>query len=98
MRHVRFEVAFLAVERVPVPLEAAFLLVAEADGTDQIQWECLAYALEAAPIAPGRYRLDLTTLDGRYLSGPAVQVRSVEGAHVFRGDGPLDGLTGDDLD
>jgi len=54
MRHVRFDVASLAVEQVPVPLKAAYLLVAEADGTDQIQWECLAYALEPAPIAPGR--------------------------------------------
>jgi hypothetical protein len=97
MRHRRFDVATLAVERVAVALKAAYLLVAEQEGTDDLQWECLAYALDAAPIAQGRYRVDVTTLDGRVLSGPAILVRSVEGAHVLRGDGPLDGITDADL-
>ena len=97
MRHVRFDVATLSVEGVPVVLKAAYLLVAEQAGADELQWECLAYALETAPIGPGRYRVDIITLDGRALHGPAVLVRSVEGAHVFRGDGTLQGIGSGDL-
>lgn len=93
MRHARFDIAHLAIEGVGVPLKVAYLLVAEADGSDQLQWECLAYALDEAPVAQGRYRVDLTTLDGRVLGGHAVLVRSVEGSHVLRGDGPLDGVS-----
>jgi hypothetical protein len=98
VRHVRFDVATLAVERVAVPLKAAYLLVAEQEGVDSLQWECLAYGLDPVPIAQGRYRVDITTLDGRVLDGPAILVRSVDGAHVLRGDGPLGGITDADLD
>ena len=97
MRHVRFDVATLSVEQVPVVLKAAYLLVAEQEGASDLQWECLAYALETAPIAKGRYRVDVTTLDGRQFWGPAMLVRSVDGAHVLRGDGPLAGVTDADL-
>ncbi len=98
MRHVRFDVASLAVERVNVPLKAAYLLVAETDDSEHPQWECLAYALSLAPIPPGQYRVDLTSLDGRYFQGQALLVRSVDGAHVLRGAGPLDGINDTDLD
>ncbi|MCU1356139.1 MAG: hypothetical protein JWM89_1557 [Acidimicrobiales bacterium] len=94
---MRFDVATLAVEQVPVPIKAAYLLVAEQEGLAQLQWECLAYAFDPATIARGRYRVDLTTLDGRVLHGPAVLVRSHEGAHVLRGDGPLEGVEPEDL-
>ncbi len=97
MRHARFDVASLAIEQVTLPLRAGYLLVAETDDSDHPQWECLAYALEPAPLAQGRYRIDLTTLDGRYLHGEAALVRSVDGAHVLRGTGPLEGITADDL-
>ncbi len=97
MRHVRFDVATLAVEQVPVPLKVAYLLVAEQEGFDRLQWECLAYGLGDAPLAQGRYRVDITTLEGRALSGAAILVRSVDGAHVLRGDGELSGVTTDDL-
>ena len=97
MRHARFDVASLAVEGVGVPLKAAYLLVAEQEGVDALQWECLAYGLDPAPIAEGRYRVDIVTLDDRALWGPAVLVRSIDGAHVLRGDGPLRGLTVEDL-
>ena len=73
-------------------LKAAYLLVAEQEGIDAVQWECLAYALDEAPIAQGRYRVAIVTLDGRALSGWALLVRSVDGAHVLRGDGPLEGF------
>jgi hypothetical protein len=97
VRHARFDVASLAVEGVGVPLKAAYLLVAEQDGVEALQWECLAYGLDPAPIAEGRYRIDIVTLDDRELWGPAVLVRSIDGAHVLRGDGPLRGVSVDDL-
>lgn len=98
MRHVRFDVATLSVEKVPVPLKAAYLLVAESDDSEVPQWECLAYAIEAAPLPQGVHRVDITTLDGRYLVGDAALVRSVEGTHVLRGAGELVGITSTDLD
>ncbi len=97
MRHARFDVATLAIEQVAVPLKAAYLLVAETDDGDHPQWECLAYGFDTAEIAQGRYRVDLTTLDGRVLGGDAVLVRSIDGNHVLRGAGPLDGITDADL-
>ncbi|MEZ5140711.1 MAG: hypothetical protein R2702_11235 [Acidimicrobiales bacterium] len=97
MRHRRFDVATLAVERVPVVLRVAHLLVAEREGAPHLDWECVATALDAAPIPPGRYRVDLTTLDGRVLGGPAILVRSIEGTHVLRGDGPLEGVEASEL-
>jgi len=97
VRHRRFDVATLAVEHVPVVLRVAHLLVAEREGGARLDWECVATALDATPIAPGRYRVDLTTLEGRVLGGPAILVRSIEGTHVLRGDGPLDGIEADEL-
>ena len=81
MRHARFDVASLAIEQVAVPLRAAYLLVAESDDGDHPQWEVVAYALDPAPLAQQRYRVDLTTLGGRSLQGEAALVRSVGGAH-----------------
>lgn len=97
MRHVRFDVASLSIEGVDVPLRAAYLLVAESDVPGRPQWECIAYGQEPAPLPRGRYDVAITTLDGRLLHGDAVLVRSVEGAHVVRGDGPLAGLRADEL-
>ncbi len=97
VRHVRFDVASLAIERVAVPLRAAYLLVAENDDSAHPQWECVAYSLDGAPVAQGRYRVDVSTLDGRYFQGEAALVRSVDGTHVLRGTGALDGLTDADL-
>ena len=86
-----------SIEGVPVLLKAAYLLVAEQEGIDELQWECLAYALDTAPIAAGPLR-------GRHhhprrppLRRPAVLVRSVDGAHVLRGDGDLAGVAVADL-
>jgi hypothetical protein len=97
MRHARFDVATLVIEGVPVLLKAAYLLVAEQEGIDQLQWECLAYALDTAPIPQGTYEVEVTSLDGRRFAGRAVLVRSVDGAHVLRGDGDLAGVAITDL-
>ncbi|MCU1372476.1 MAG: hypothetical protein JWO77_3670 [Ilumatobacteraceae bacterium] len=97
MRHARFDVATLALEGIPLVLKAAYLLVAEQDGLDDLQWECLAYAVDPAPLRRDTYAVDIVTLDGRELAGRAALVRSVEGAHVLRGDGPLAGFSDADL-
>jgi len=98
VRHVRFDIASLALERVDVPLKAAYLLVAEADDAEVPQWEVLAYALDPARLDQRVVRVDLTTLDGRHLRGDAALVRSVEGAHVLRGAGELIGFDPVELD
>ncbi|MCU1453469.1 MAG: hypothetical protein JWN46_1615 [Acidimicrobiales bacterium] len=92
VRHARFDVASLSVEGVDLPLKAAYLLVAESDDSATPQWECLAYGVGDAPIARGTYHLVVCTPEDRRLDGDAVLVRSVEGAHVFRGAGPLAGV------
>lgn len=97
MRHARFDIASLAVEQVSLPLKAASLLVAEADDSDVAQWEVVAYALDPAPIAQGRYLIDVVALDGRRFRGEAALVRSVDGAHVLRGTGALEGFLPADL-
>lgn len=97
MRHTRFDVATLSVEGIAVVLKAAYLLVVEQEGNDDLQWECVAYAVDPAPIARGTYGVDIVSLDGRDFAGRAALVRSVEGAHVLRGDGPLAGVRESDL-
>lgn len=92
MRHARFDIASIAVDRVDVPLRAAYLLVAETDDGEAPQWEVLAYALGTDPIDQAVHRVDLVTLDDRYLRGEAALVRSVDGAHVLRGVTALDGF------
>lgn len=99
MRHARFDIASLAVDRVDLPLRAAYLLVAETDDADTPQWEVLAYALDEAPLDQRIHRIDIVTLDDRYLRGEGALVRSVDGLHVFRGVTALDGIDPDtDLD
>jgi len=85
------------VDGIGVPLKAAYLLVAQHDNSEQVQWEVLAYALDEEPLARGTYPVDLTTLEGRELRGDALVVRSVDGAHVLRGAGPLAGFDPDEL-
>ena len=97
MRHVRFDLASLTVEGIPMTLKAAYLLVVEADDGPHPHWELLAYALDAMPLEQRGYRIDMVTLEGRTLSGDAVLVRSVEGAHVLRGSGPIDGIEASEL-
>ena len=97
MRHARFDVASLSLEDIEVVLKAAYLLVAENDHGDHLQWECVAYAADPAPLAQAEYRVVITTVDGRRLAGDAMLVRSVDGAHVLRGTGALDGVSDAEL-
>ena len=97
LRRARFDVAHVVVDGIGIPVKAAYLLLAQPENTDQLQWEVLAFALDQEPLARGTYPVDLTTLDGRELHGDAVVVRSVDGAHVLRGAGPLDGVDAEEL-
>jgi hypothetical protein len=97
LRHVRFDLAHVAVGGVGIPLKAAYLLLVQPENSDQLQWECLAYAQGVEPLARGTHPAHMTTLDGRELRGEALVVRSVDGAHVLRGVGPLDNVTAEDL-
>lgn len=93
MRHRRYDIAFLSVEGIDLPLRAAYLLVVGADDVAQAQWECLAYAVGSAPIQRGSYQLEIRTLEERTLTAEGILVRSVDGAHVFRGMGLPQGVT-----
>lgn len=92
VRHARFDIASLAADRVDLPLRVAYLLVAETDDSETPQWELLAHALSEEPFDQRIFRIDLVTLDDRYLRGEAALVRSVDGMHVFRGVTALDGF------
>lgn len=95
VRHARFDIASLAADRVDLPLRVAYLLVAESDDSDTPQWELLAYGLSEDALDQRIFRIDLVTLDDRYLRGEAALVRSVDGMHVFRGVTALDGFDAD---
>jgi hypothetical protein len=90
--HRRFHVLGLVVDAEPVALRYADLVVARPDGTRDLDWECVAYATRVDPLAPGLHRVELRTLEERTFSGDAVLVRSVDGSHVLRGAGPLEGF------
>ena len=92
LRHARFDVAYVSIEHVNMPIKAGYLLVADVDDSADPQWELLAYAFDQASLERRRYRVDLTTLQGRVMGGDAFLVRSVDGAHVMRGAGPLEGV------
>lgn len=97
MRHRRFDVAALRLDGDDVRLRYADLVVADPDGTDELQWECIAVPVTFARLSVGAYAVAVDTLEGRTLHGDAILVRSVNGTHVFRGAGPLAGLTADEL-
>ncbi len=97
MRHRRFDVAALRLDGADVRLRYADLVVADPDGTDDLQWECIAVPLAFDRLAAGAYAVAADTLDGRTLTGDAILVRSVNGTHVFRGAGPLAGIEAGEL-
>ena len=97
MRSKRFSIAYLRVDGVDVRLKYADLLVAQQDGHQDIDWECVLMPIDPTQMEQGAYSLEVDTIDARVLSGDAVLVRSVQGTHVLRGAGPLEGLDPEDL-
>ena len=97
MRSKRFAVSELRIDGGDLRLKYGDLLVVSHDEATEIDWECVAMPVDHEPLDQGAYRIDVVTLEGRELSGDAVLVRSVSGAHVLRGAGPLDGVSGEEL-
>lgn len=97
MRHKRFGIDGLVISGRDVSLRYCDLLVAVNDGTDDLDWECLASTNDEVRLVQGAHPLELRSA-GREFSGEAILVRSDGVAHVFRGIGPLAGVTDDELD
>ena len=87
----RWVLAHLRVDGADVRLRYADLVSTHDDATGEPDWECVAYGLDtAASFAPGPYRLEADRVDGSSVAGDGFLVRSIEGAHVFRGVGELE--------
>ncbi len=85
----------LSVDDVFVALDYAdvFVVVREgADGPSDTDWEVNVSTTEPLHLEPGRHELHVKSADGHVLLGPAVLRFSDGRRHLFRGDGPLDGV------
>ncbi len=91
MRHKRFGIDALVVDGRDVSLRYCDLLVAVKDGSDDVDWECLASTNDEVRLAQAEYPLALRSRD-REFTGNAIVVRSDGVSHVFRGVGPLAGV------
>jgi len=91
VRHKRFPIDALAVAGRSVSLRYCDLLVAISDGSDDVDWECLAASNDEVQLAQSPYALELRS-GHRDFAGQAILVRSDGLAHVFRGIGPLQGM------
>jgi hypothetical protein len=96
VRHKRFPIDALAVGGRTVSLRYCDLLVAISEGADDPDWECLAASNDEVQLAQAPYVLELRS-GHRDFTGDAILVRSDGLAHVFRGIGPLEGMTTDEL-
>lgn len=105
MRHVSRVVERLRVDdRDLTLLDGSIVVVARDGGTTD--WEVVVRTRDLEPVSRARHHIAVRVLDGitddgtltfRELSGPAVFVRAVDRALVFRGDGALSGFDPDEL-
>jgi hypothetical protein len=87
----RWVLAHLRVDGADVRIRYADLVSVVHEADEQPDWECVAYGFDAsATFPPGPYRLEADRLDGSSVAGDGFLVRSVDGAHVFRGVGALE--------
>jgi hypothetical protein len=96
VRHKRFPIDTFVVAGRTISLRYCDLLVASSEGNDDADWECLAASNDEVQLAPAPYALELRS-GHRDFNGEAILVRSDGLAHVFRGIGPLRGMTEGDL-
>ncbi len=106
MLHARLNVHRLHLDGAELPLRHATLVaVARAESRD-VDWEVVADRVHDGSIEMGRHHLDMLCITGAdpeghlvlgEFDGHAVVVRVVDRTVVFRGDGPLAGLTADHL-
>jgi hypothetical protein len=57
-------------------------------------WEVNVTSRERVRLEPGRHVLHACSSDGRVIEGPAALRFSDGHRHLFRGDGPLEGVAG----
>lgn len=98
MQAKRYHLASLTIDGQDVRVKYADLLVARHDNRAELDWECVVMPFATDAMEQGAYRVRATTIEGLALAGDAVLVRSVQGTHVLRGAGPLDGFDPDELD
>ena len=96
MRHKRFPIDTLVVSGRTVSVRYCDLLVAASDGSNELDWECLAASNDEVQLVEGTYALVLQS-GPRSFDGDAILVRSDGLAHVFRGIGPLAGVADTEL-
>jgi hypothetical protein len=89
MRSKRFDVATVHIDGADVRIKYGDVLVVCHEGREDLDWEVVIMAFDPAPLEPAPYHLAAVSLDGTWLVGDAVLVRSIDGTHVFRGAGPL---------
>ena len=96
MRHKRFPIDTLVVSGRTVSVRYCDLLVAASDGSNELDWECLAASNDEVQLTQAPYALELRS-GPRDFVGDAILVRSDGLAHVFRGIGPLQGTVESEL-
>jgi len=96
VRHKRFPIDTLVVSGRTVSVRYCDLLVAASDGSNELDWECLAASNDEVQLTQAPYALELRS-GPRDFVGDAILVRSDGLAHVFRGIGPLQGTVESEL-
>ncbi len=97
MRHRRFVVASVDIDGDDARLRYGDLLVASGESTDELDWECVLLTVDPEPVPHGAHHIAVVTLEGRSIGGDAILVRSIDGTHVFRGAGTIDGIEPSEL-
>jgi len=101
MLHSRFVIADVAVGGSRIGIRHGGLIVATRAGSAQLDWEVVIQSIGDASVTLGTHELHLDCITGANddghltmtrFSGPALLVRTVGEALVFRGAGPLDGF------
>jgi hypothetical protein len=104
--HARLVIHQLVIDGREVPVKFATVVAVARAESEQTDWEVVAECMAEVSSGLGRCRLDMVCITGATedgalefsdLSGEAVVVRFVDRTIVLRGDGPLDGLSIDQL-
>jgi hypothetical protein len=104
--HTRLVVHRLELDGVEVPVRHATVVAVARAETHRTDWEVVAECVHGSTLELGRVAVEMLCITGArddgdlllgVFSGDAVVVRVVDRTIVLRGDGPLAGLTLDQL-